>query len=130
MTISSVTSAINKLVDTQKAKAMELPAILLRAVAMQRPGISAQDIASKVIERNKQIGIPTGDNQDGTQNLVNMYTYNIVKSVVEALKEDGVIQVSIPANSIIIQATGGNAGGPVTVVGTNIKDTKAYGIIQ
>lgn len=59
-----------------------------------------------------------------------MYTYNIVKSVVEALREDGVIQVSIPANSIIIQATGGNAGGPVTVVGTNIKDTKAYGIIQ
>ena len=130
MTISSVTSAINELFDTQKAKAMELPAILLRAVAMQRPGISAQDIASKVIARNKQIGIPTGDNQDGNQNLGNMYTYNIVKSVVEALKEDGVIQVSIPANSIIIQATGGNAGGPVTVVGTNIKDTKAYGIIQ
>ena len=130
MTISSVTSAINKLFDTQKAKAMELPAILLRAVAMQRPGVSAQDIASKVIERNKQIGIPTGENPDGTPNLINMYTYNIVKSVVEALKEDGVIQVSIPANSIIIQATGGNAGGPVTVVGTNIKDTKAYGIIQ
>lgn len=130
MTISSVTSAISKLFDSQRQKAMELPAILLRAVSMQRPGISAQDVASKVIERNKQIGIPTGENADGTQNLVNMYTYNIVKSVIEALKEDGVIQVCIPANSIIVQATGGNAGGPVTVVGTNIKDTKAYGIIQ
>lgn len=130
MTFRQITNSINNLFKSQKQPAMELPTILLKAESMHRPGISAQEITSKIIERNKQLGIPTGENADGTQNLINMYTYNVVKSIIEGLTEDGAIQIAIPANSIIIQATGGNAGGPVTVVGTNIKDTKAYGIMQ
>lgn len=129
MGTSAVVEYVKQMLNTIKTPAMMLPAILLKCTAIQRPGLSPQEIASVIIERNKAIGIPTGENPDGSNNLVNMYTYNVVKSMVDALKQDGVVHVAIPAKSLVIEATGGNAGGPVTVVGTNLTDTTAYGII-
>lgn len=130
MGTSAVVNYINELFSRFKTPASMIPAVLLKCTAIQRPGLSPQEIASVIIERNKAIGIPTGENPDGSSNMVNLYTYNVVKSIVDALKQDGVVHVAIPANSLVIQATGGNAGGPVTVVGTNMTDSSAYGIIQ
>ena len=110
--------------------APKLAPILLTALSVKRTGLSAYKIATKVIENNKLLGIPTEPNEDGTDNVINQYTYNLVKCIVEALKNEAAIQVSIPMNSLLIQATGGNAGGPVTCVGTNIIDSLAQGIIQ
>jgi hypothetical protein len=76
------------------------------------------------------LGIPTDRRKDGGENMINQFTYNIVKSVVEALKEDASIQVVIPTGSLMIQSNGFNAGGPVTSTGTNVIDTVAKGIIQ
>ena len=88
------------------------------------------EITSTAIENIKSTGIPTEENEDGTPNLVNEYTYAVVKAVTDALKKQGAIQVVIPAKTLMIQATGGNAGGPVTCIGTNVTDSVAYGIMQ
>ena len=76
------------------------------------------------------MGIPTETNEDGSENLINAYTYNVVKSIVDAIKNDATVQVSVPASSLLIQANGGNAGGPIVVTGTNLMDSLANGIMQ
>lgn len=130
MNISGVTNKINGYFDKFKTPASLLPAFLLRCVSLKRTGISPMETTSNAIEYIKSAGIPTEENEDGSPNLVNEYTYAVVKAVTDSIKEQGMVQITIPANSLMIQATGGNAGGPVTCIGTNLTDTVAYGIIQ
>ncbi len=128
--LTTITNLIDKAMDSMKVPAETLPGTLINAIAIQRPGLSASKIASRIISNNNAIGIPTGQNPDGSPNLVNEYTYSVVKTVVEAIKEDAVVHVSIPPGTIMVQTEGGNAGGPVVSVGHNIITTTAKGIIR
>ena len=50
--------------------------------------------------------------------------------MVDAIKNDASVQVAIPQQSLLIQATGGNGGGPVTCIGSNLLDSIGNGIMQ
>lgn len=130
MNISSIVDTISSAIEGSKTPVNILPPMLLRCTSLLRPGLSAYRIAAKVIQNNKALGIPTEENPDGQQNFINSYTYNIVKEIVNAIKYDASVQTSIPASSILVQATGGNAGGPVVCTGTNLLDSIATGIMQ
>lgn len=130
MNISSIVDTISSAIEGSKTPVNILPPMLLRCTSLLRPGLSAYRIAAKVIQNNKALGIPTEENPDGQQNFINSYTYNIVKEIVSAIKNDASVQTSIPASSILVQATGGNAGGPVVCTGTNLLDSIATGIMQ
>jgi hypothetical protein len=130
MTISSIVETLTNTLDSASMPANVLPPLLLKCISLQRPGLSAYKIATQIIENNRAIGLPTEDNPDGSANLINQYTYNVVKSMVDAIKNDASVQVAIPMQSLLIQATGGNAGGPITCVGTNLIDSLGNGIIQ
>jgi hypothetical protein len=130
MNISSIIDTISSAIEGSKTPVNILPPMLLRCTSLLRPGLSAYRIAAKVIQNNKALGIPTEENPDGQQNFINSYTYNIVKEIVSAIKNDASVQTSIPASSILVQATGGNAGGPVVCTGTNLLDSIATGIMQ
>ena len=130
MNISNIIDSITNTLDSAKMPANVLPPFLLKCTALNRPGLSAYKIASRIIENNKALGIPVEDNPDGTANLINQYTYNVVKCMVDAIKNDASVQVAIPQQSLLIQATGGNAGGPVTCIGSNLLDSMGNGIMQ
>lgn len=130
MNISNIIDSITNTLDSAKMPANVLPPFLLKCTALNRPGLSAYKIASRIIENNKALGIPVEDNPDGTANLINQYTYNVVKCIVDAIKNDASVQVAIPQQSLLIQATGGNAGGPVTCIGSNLLDSIGNGIMQ
>lgn len=130
MNINSIAEKMKKAFERMKTPAEILPPTLLYCIAVKRPGVSATEAASKAISEYGKFGIATGMNPDGTPNVVNEYTYTIVKTVLDEIKKNGVVQVSIPANSIMVQATGGNAGGPVTCVGSNIISTTLRGILR
>ena len=130
MTISNIIDNITNTLDSAKMPANVLPPFLLKCTALNRPGLSAYKIASRIIENNKALGIPVEDNPDGTANLINQYTYNVVKCIVDAIKNDASVQVAIPQQSLLIQATGGNGGGPVTCIGSNLLDSIGNGIMQ
>ena len=116
--------------DSSKIPANILPPLLLKCTALNRPGLSAYKIAAQIIQNNKALGIPVEDNPDGSDNLINQYTYNVVKCIVDAIKNDATVQVAIPMLSLLIQATGANSGGPVTCIGTNLLDSVGNGIMQ
>ena len=130
MNISDIIDNITNTLDSAKMPANVLPPFLLKCTALNRPGLSAYKIASRIIENNKALGIPVEDNPDGTANLINHYTYNAVKCMVDAIKNDASVQVAIPQQSLLIQATGGNGGGPVTCIGSNLLDSIGNGIMQ
>ena len=79
MNISNIIDSITNTLDSAKMPANVLPPFLLKCTALNRPGLSAYKIASRIIENNKALGIPVEDNPDGTANLINQYTYNVVK---------------------------------------------------
>ena len=128
---------ITKIVD-QMLEAMEkgvtpaqtLPPILLKCITQTRPGLSAYKTTTEIIMNNKKIGIPTEDNPDGSTNLINLYTYNVVKCIYDALKNEASVQVAIPRESLLIQGNGANAGGPIVTNGTNLLDSLSRGIIK
>ena len=130
MNISNIIDSITNTLDSAKMPANVLPPFLLKCTALNRPGLSAYKIASRIIENNKALGIPVEDNPDGTANLINQYTYNVVKCMVDAIKNDASVQVAIPQQSLLIQATGENGGGPVTCIGSNLLDSIGNGIMQ
>lgn len=130
LNLNTITNVINGALNGIKTPASVLPPFLLLCTAIKRSGMSASRTASSAIAGNASLGIKTSENPDGSPNMVNEFTYNIVNSVIDALKTDAVIHVAIPAGSLSIQSNGANAGGPVVSIGTNITNTVAYGIIQ
>lgn len=130
MTISSIVDTVTNTLDTAKIPANILPPLLLKCTALNRPGLSAYKIASQIIQNNKVLGIPVDDNPDGSANLINQYTYNVVKCIVDAIKNDASVQVAIPMQSLKIEVAGANAGGPVVCVGSNLLDSIGNGIMQ
>ena len=130
MNISMIVDRINEKLDELKIPANTLPATILWCISNKRAGLSAYRTAAKIIENNKLLGIPTDPNPDGSENMINQYTYNVVKCVFDAIKNDAVVSVAVPKNSLLVQGTGGNAGGPVTTIGYNLLDSISKGIVQ
>ncbi len=129
-TINTITKMINNMWDRVKNPLKMIPAFLLACITVRRPGASAMNAASTAIEYCKAIGIPTDEYEDGTPNLVNQYTYAITKAILDEIKNNGVVQIVIPKNTLVVQSNGANAGGPVVSYGTNITDTLARGIVR
>lgn len=130
MNIANIVDTVTNTLNSAKTPVNILPALLLKCTALTRPGLSAYRITSEIIKNNEKLDIPTDDNPDGKPNMINQYTYNVVKCIVDAIKNDASVQVAIPSQSLLVKVDGGNAGGPVTCVGTNLLDSIGNGILQ
>jgi hypothetical protein len=94
-----------------------------------REGLSAIDIASKIIERKKEIGIGIGPLPSGSENIDLQMEIIRVEEIVNALLTKAKIEIAVPPGTQIT-ATGGNAGGPIVVQGATISISKGEGIIR
>lgn len=94
-----------------------------------RPGLSSSKIATNIIKRQTEAGAIIGPNDDGTENIAEKMELIRVEEIVSAIVSDARITVtSLPGQTIT--ATGGNAGGPVQVVGKVVSLGNATGLIQ
>ena len=130
MNITSLIEITNKAVTAARKPAEKLAAILVYATAVQRPGVSKIKITSEIIADNEPLGINIGQMPDCTDNIVNEFVYNVVEKVIDNLKDDALVECVIPSGSVIVEANGANAGGPVVAIGTNINNAKGYGVIR
>jgi hypothetical protein len=76
--------------------------------------LSAIDIASKIIERKKEIGIDIGPLPSGAENKDLMMEVIRIEEIINAIKTKMKVEVAFPPG-VPITATGGNAGGPIVV---------------
>ena len=106
-----------------------IPAPIILVGIPQRPGLSPIKIASRIIARKSEAGLPVGALPSGGASPDEIMERIRIEEIVKALQQDAVISVAIPPGTAI-SAAGISPTGPVTVFGSTIMFTKGYGVIQ
>jgi hypothetical protein len=130
MIINDIINKLNKVLDINACGGAKpkLPPLTILA-SQNRAGMSALKTANAVLDKKRELGLPTGNYEDGTANYDDIIIYEIVKQIQKSIREDANIQVVIPAG-IPVQASGANAGGPVVVVGATTFTSSGGGIVS
>jgi hypothetical protein len=106
-----------------------VPVPLILVGVMKRPGLSPIKIASRIIARKSEAGLPVGTLPSGGVSPDEIMERIRIEEIVKALQQDAVITVAIPPG-ITITAAGISPTGPVSVFGSTIYYAKGYGVIQ
>lgn len=106
-----------------------IPTPLILVGAPKRSGLSPTKIASRIIARKSEAGLPVGVLPSGGVNPDEIMERIRVEEIIKAFQEDAIISVAVPPG-ITLTASGVSPAGPVTVFGSTITITKGYGVIQ
>ena len=128
--LDSIAKSIKSLLDGVKIPTPTLPPVILSMATIRRPGLSATEIASRIIERQTEAGAPIGPAADGTQNISEAMERIRVEEIINAIKLNTRVEVSIPIGGIQFIGTGTNLGGPMVVKGFNTNFVEGDGIIS
>lgn len=110
---------------------IKLPKLSIFQILMGklRPGMDSDIIASSVISRFDEIGIPSGPLEGGNTNVMENYTRVITEEIVDSIQNDMRVDIAVD-QGMIVTAAGGNAGGPVVTTGANPAPHTATGLAQ
>ncbi len=106
-----------------------IPTPMILVGVPKRGGLSAIKIATRIISRKSEAGLPVGPLPNGNTNPDEIMERIRIEEIIRALQEDAIISVAIPPG-ITVSATGISPAGPVSVFGSSITYTKGYGVIQ
>jgi hypothetical protein len=106
-----------------------VPSPLILIGVPLRAGLSPTKIASNIIARKSEAGLPVGALPSGQLSSDEIMERIRIEEIVKALQQDAIISVSIPPG-ITLTAAGISPTGPVTVFGSTITLSKGYGVIQ
>lgn len=130
MNILSIADKITKIIEKVRVPVIPIPAILLLCTVFKRGGASPMIAAANIIRRQSEFGAPTSALPDGSPNKMNALIYVMTNEIMREIKENCVVESVIPPGTMLITATGANAGGPVVCVGSNTLPTKSTGILR
>ena len=128
--IDTIVNSFKNIFNSGRKPAPSISGLLLVCGIAQRPGLSTIVSTANVLQELKKNGIPTEEMADGSPNLMNKYTQIMIAEIYRAIQEDMKIQVGLEPGSVTITGSGGNAGGPVAITGTNVGYGKGYGQAQ
>ncbi len=127
--ISGIINIILSLFKLPEPPIEPLPPPLIMVGAPLRPGISAKAVASRIITRQSEAGLPVGDVfADGNNTSEAMLAIQ-VDEVMNSLLTESVVNVVIPPGTAIT-AVGANLGGPVVVQGFTTSMGIGNGILR
>jgi hypothetical protein len=106
-----------------------IPPPLLLTGSNTRSGLSARNIASRIISRQSEAGAPVGAMIDGSRNISEAMEVIRVEEIVNALLTEAKIEIIVPPG-VPVTAVGANAGGPVVVQGATTSFGQGAGIIR
>jgi len=128
--ISSIIGGFDKILKLSSVGGpLPVPTTLILVGVPRRPGLSPTKIASTIIARKNEAGLPVGALPSGSVSPDEIMERIRVEEIIKAFQQDALITVGIPPG-LTVQAAGISPTGPVTVVGSSILPFKAYGIIQ
>jgi len=128
--ISSIISGFQKILKLQTAGAPTvLPAPILFVGVRRKSGLSPTKIASRIISRKSEAGVPIGALPSGGVSPDEIMERIRIEEIVRGFHEDAIVIVGIPPGTTV-SAAGASPAGPVTVFGSTITFTTAYGQIQ
>lgn len=91
-----------------------------------KPGLSPEKIAARIIQRKSEAGLPVGFLPGGDTAPDEIMEKIRMEEIIKALTEEARIDVCTRPGTQL-QATGGNAGGPIQVFGTLISTSCGHG---
>lgn len=128
--IDSIINAFNKILTIQTiGTPTTVPTPLILVGTQRRSGLSPTKIASRIIARKSEAGLPVGALPSGGVSPDEIMERIRAEEMIKAFQEEALISVAIPPG-ITLTAAGTSPSGPVTVFGNTITLTKGYGIIQ
>lgn len=124
--LNSIKDSENKV----KTSLIEIPSFLLSLCVPERKGLSAREIASRIISRQAEAGAPVGPAADGSQNISEAMEVIRCEEMIRAIKMDARVDGAIKIGEIQIQGVGESAAGPVHFTGFNVNAPSVKGIIR
>ena len=131
MDIKGILEALKSAISMMKQPADSLPPPLIMIGSKMRPGLSARDMAARVISRYSESDAVGGEVfQDGNNIMVALEVIRM-QEIVNAIQTELKVTTVIDPGAILIQSQGiGFAGTPVNSVGTNPMMVTTEGIVQ
>lgn len=129
--IQGISDQVNDAIgDGVRQPLLPLPAALLTPELMSRAGLSAIALTSSIIKRLPEAGIETGPNPDGTENKICKFVRIMAEEFIKEIKDNAQVTAVVTPGSVTSIGTGGNAGGPVTVISSNTLVSSLLGLVQ
>jgi hypothetical protein len=114
----SILKGLLNLFKVPMSTSQRMPTPLILATKA-KPGMSPSQIASRIIQRQSEAGLSVGNLPSGQTSPAEIMERIRIEEMVKALTSEARIDVAIQPGTAI-QGTGGNAGGPIQVIGTII----------
>lgn len=128
--IDSIIAGFDKILNLNTVGGTpSIPTPLILVGVPQRSGLSAIKIASRIISRKGEAGLPVGVLPSGAVNPEEIMWRIAVEEIIKAIQQESIITVGIPPG-ITLTAAGVSTSGPVSVFGSTITFSKGYGVIQ
>lgn len=128
--IDKIADGIEKIMGFTRIPLVPIPAVLLLCELKNRPGLSAIALTTSIIKRLAEAGIETGVNPDGSPNIINQFVRIMSEEIIKEFKENAQVNIASGPGSVVSMGTGGNAGGQVTIVSSNIAPFGMLGLIR
>lgn len=128
--MSNVIKTLKAAFSVPRTPIESLPPQLVMVGAKLRPGLSARNIASRVIARQSEAGAPVGDVFSENSNVMESMTVILVEEIISALQLDAKIEVVVPPGVQVTTTGLGNMGGPVISQGATTNLAKGEGVIR
>jgi hypothetical protein len=128
--INAIIGGFNKVLNLSSLGGVPpIPTPLILFGVPLRSGLSPTKIASRIIARKGEAGLPVGVLPSGAINPEEIMWRIAVEEIINALQQEAVITVAIPPG-VTLTAAGISPTGPVTVFGSTITLSVGYGVIQ
>lgn len=128
--IGSIISGFDKILKLSSVgNALPIPTPLIIVGVPRRSGLSATKIASKIIARKAEAGLPVGALPSGAVNPDEIMERIRIEEIIKAIQQDASVTIAIPPG-LTVTSAGVSPSGPVTTVGSSILPFKGYGVIQ
>ena len=108
---------------------LPIPSPVIFIGVPKKQGLSPTKIASRIISRKSEAGLPIGNLPSGNTSPDEIMWRIAVEEIIKAFQEDAVVTVSIPPG-LTLTASGISPAGPVTVFGATITFGSGYATIQ
>lgn len=108
----------------------DVPSPLILLADTNKKGISARDVAKKIIIRQAEAGAPVGPLPDGNESVSEKMEYIRIQEIFQHLIENAKIKVVLPPGTPVTATGVGADGIPVTVQGATTGIATGSAIIQ
>ena len=127
--IGGVLDLILSTFKLQKPPIAPLPPPLLLTGGQLRPGITATEVAARIISRQSESGAVVGDVFADGDNIAEAMELIRIQEIIDAILTESKIEIILPPG-IPVQTVGVSPLGPVTSFGVTTSFASGWGVIR